>query len=253
MPSHRASRRAWACAAPFGLPDQPGRAEQRITDDDGDAGQQAERAQPVEPASGIGACLDMDALKDGAERDPLRQRGDARAERERDVPQRPVTRIAPAELERDAAEDQPEQHCDDQRVGRRQDDRIGEREGGEQAAAAHHQPGLVAVPDRRDRVHRLVALVADREAREEDADAEIEAVHDDIGEDREADDPGPDDGEIDAAHRRYSAAGIASPTAGAGVMPAARCGMWGGSGSPGSGGLAIRRSRYIVPAPNAKK
>ncbi len=110
-----------------------------------------------------------------------------------------MPRIAPAELEGDAAQHEAEQHRDQRRIERGQDDRIGQREGGHQAPAAQHQPGLVAVPDRRDAVHRDVPLMADLEAGEEDADAQIEAVHDDIGDDREADDPGPDDGEVDHA------------------------------------------------------
>ena len=101
--------------------------------------------------------------------------------------------IAPAELEGDAAEDEAEQHRGQRRVERRQDDRVGERKGGEQPAAAEHQPGLVAVPHRRDRVHRLVALLADAEGGEEDADAEVEPVHHHIGGDGEGDDERPDD------------------------------------------------------------
>ena len=185
------ARRAWS--APFGLPDQPAGAEQGIADDQAGAGQQAERRQPVPPAAGIGAALDRDALEQRAERDPLREGRDQRAEEEAGIPEFAVAGIAPAELEGDAAEDEAEQHRDQRRVERGQDDRISEREGGEQPAAAEHQPGLVAVPDRRDRVHRLVALLADREAREEDADAEIEPVHHHIGRDREGDDEGPDD------------------------------------------------------------
>ena len=122
---------------------------------------------------------------------PLREAPRPPSPRRRRRPNGAVARVAPAELEGDAAEHQPQQHRDHQRIGRGQDDRIGEREGGEQAAAAHHQPGLVAVPDRRDGVHRLVALLAHREAGEQDADAEVEAVHHHIGEHGEGDDRRP--------------------------------------------------------------
>jgi hypothetical protein len=105
-------------------------------------------------------------------------------------------RIAPAELEGDAAEDEAEQHRGERRVERRQDDRVGQWKGREQPAAAQHQPGLVAVPDRRDRVHRLVPLLADAKAGKEDADAEIEAVHDHVHRDGKGDQERPDDGEI---------------------------------------------------------
>ena len=53
----------------------------------------------------------------------------------------------------------------DREIDRRDDDGEGERERREQADAAQHQPGLVAVPDRRDRVHHQVARgVVGREA-----------------------------------------------------------------------------------------
>jgi hypothetical protein len=42
-----------------------------------------------------------------------------------------------------------------------------------------------------------VLLLLAPHQREEDADAEVEAVEDDIGEDREGDQAGPDEGEIE--------------------------------------------------------
>jgi hypothetical protein len=105
-----------------------------------------------------------------------------------------VPRIAPAELERDAAKHQAEQHRDDRRVHCRHQDGESERERRHQPAAAQHQPGLVAIPYRRDRVHRLVALLADTERREQDADAQIESVHHDVHEHGEGDDERPDIG-----------------------------------------------------------
>ena len=145
----------------LGLPVQPAGAEQGIAGDHARAGQQAERRQPVPPAAAIGAAFDRDALQQRAERDPLRERRDQRARGEAEIPDVPVAGIAPAEFERDAAEHEAEQHRDQRRVERGHHDRISEREGGEQPAAAEHQPGFVAVPDRRDRIHRGVALAAD--------------------------------------------------------------------------------------------
>ena len=158
---------------------------------------------------------------------PLREGRDERAACESDIPQRPMAGIAPAELEGDAAEDETQQHGDNRRVEGRQDDRISEREGGEEAAAAEHEPGLVAVPHRRDRVHRNVALLARRERREQEADAEVEPVHDHIGEDREGDEHRPQ-----ASRGRPNKAWAhpagwrwrSGSTAGAGVTPAARMG-----------------------------
>ena len=89
-----------------------------------------------------------------------------------------------AELEGDAAQDEPDEHEDDGEVKRRHHDRVGEREGCEQPAAAHHQPGLVAVPEGRDRAHHGVAvLVAGRE-REERAETEVVAAEQYIEEHR---------------------------------------------------------------------
>jgi len=48
-----------------------------------------------------------------------------------------------------------------------------------------HQPGFVAVPDRRDAVHDDVAVGLLRKQRKQDAEAEIEAVHHDIDETRQ--------------------------------------------------------------------
>ncbi len=100
----------------------------------------------------------------------------------------------PAKLEGDAAEDEAEQHDDDRQVERRHDHRIGERKSDEQASAAEHQPRLVAVPERRHRVHHHVAALFLGREREENAEPEIEAVEDDVKRHRDADDAGPDDG-----------------------------------------------------------
>src|SRR3546814_3908830 len=66
--------------------------------------------------------------------------------------------------------------------------------------AAQDQPGFVAVPDGGNRIHRRVALRAAAEHRKQDADAEVEAVHHDIGEDGEGDDAGPYGRQVEIAH-----------------------------------------------------
>eukprot|EP01137_Pigoraptor_chileana_P025195 Opistho-2@94286 len=185
------------------LPDQPGRAQERVSGDDTDAGQQAERGQPVEPSPGIGPAPGLDAfddgdpLKDRAQDHALRHSGDDRADGERDVPERPVAWIAPPELERDAAKHEAQQHRDHQRICGGQYDAVGERKGREESAAAQHQPCLIAVPNRSGRIHGLIPFLADGEEGKQDADPEVEAVHDDIGEDGEGDDEGPDDRQIE--------------------------------------------------------
>ena len=61
-------------------------------------------------------------------------------------------------------------------IERRQHDGVGEREGREQPAAAEHEPGLVAVPEGRDRVHHGVAVLVRGGEREQHAEAEIVAA-----------------------------------------------------------------------------
>jgi len=74
-----------------------------------------------------------------------------------------------AELEGDAAEHQRDEHDEQRQVEGRQERGVGEREGAEQAGSAQHQPGLVEIPDRRDRVHGRIALALVPEPREQDA------------------------------------------------------------------------------------
>ena len=102
--------------------------------------------------------FDRDALHERAERDALRERRDGGTARERPVPQELAALVFQRELERDAAKDEPEQQRDHRRIQRRHHDRVGERKDREEPAAAQHEPGLVAVPHRRDGVHHLVAV-----------------------------------------------------------------------------------------------
>ncbi|MNT20205.1 hypothetical protein D3C72_1555060 [compost metagenome] len=180
----------------MGLHDQPGGAEQRIADDDGDAGDDRERCQPVPPTAGIGAIFDRNALNQRPERDALREGGQHRAAGESPVPEILGPSRAPAVLEGDATEDEADDHGDNRRVERRQNGRIGKRKHRHQAAAAQHEPGLVAVPDGRDRIHHHVAIMLLRKEREEDADTEVEPVEDDIGEIGKGDEGRPDECEI---------------------------------------------------------
>src|SRR5690606_10549442 len=59
-----------------------------------------------------------------------------------------------------------------------------------------HQPGLVAVPERRHRTHHLVALPFVFCKRKKDADAQIKAVENDVERHRGADQSGPDHGKM---------------------------------------------------------
>ena len=81
--------------------------------------------------------------------------------------------------------------------------------------AAEDQPGLVAVPDRRDGVHHGALVLLGREP-VQNADPEIEAVEQHVEEHAEPDDEGPDGNEVEksAAHRDHSAAGGWAPGTG---------------------------------------
>ena len=85
-----------------------------------------------------------------------------------------------------------EQHEQHREIHRRDDDGEGQRKGREQCEAAEHEPCLVAVPDRRDRVHDEVARLQVGLEAVEDADAEIEAVEQHIEEDAGGEDDRPE-------------------------------------------------------------
>src|SRR3546814_7872550 len=102
--------------------------------------------------------------------------------------------IPPTELECNAPKDQAQQHGNEGGVKRRQDDGIGERKRRKQPSPAQHKPGFISVPNRSDAVHRLVALIPDRQTGKEKNDTNLKAVHDDTGRDGKGDDASTDDG-----------------------------------------------------------
>ena len=102
-----------------------------------------------------------------------------------------------AEFERNAAKDQAQQHEDQWQIQGRQQDRIRERERGQQTGTTEHQPGLVAVPDRGDSVHHDIAFITIGHEWKQDADPQIEAIHDDVHKNAEEDNHGPNDRKID--------------------------------------------------------
>jgi hypothetical protein len=115
-----------------------------------------------------------------SDRRPLHESRRQRAEEEAPVPHRSHSLAAFPELEGDTAEDQPEQHQRDRQIECRQKNCIDHREGGEQAGSDQDQPGLVAVPERGDGVHHREAVLLAARGTEQDADAEVVAVEDDI-------------------------------------------------------------------------
>jgi hypothetical protein len=101
-----------------------------------------------------------------------------------------------AELERHAAHHQPDQHRRHRQVERAEDLAVRGGERDQQQADAEHQPGLVRVPERPDRGHHAVLLVAARR-RHQHAHAEVVAVEHHVGEDRRAHQNGEDDRQVD--------------------------------------------------------
>ena len=123
------------------------------------------------------------AADDVAQRDAEHQRQRRGRETEHDVtraaPQR-VVELVP-ELEAEPAADQQPEHDDQPEVEAAERAGVRLRERHEQHAAAGEQPDLVAVPDRPDRRRRLLALLlVARQEEVQRADAEVEAVEDDV-------------------------------------------------------------------------
>ena len=150
------------------------------------------------------AAFCLKALNERAEHNALREGANDGAVVKGVIPEGPMFGVAVAELECDAAKDERQQHDDDRKVDRWNDDRECERESGHKRKSAKHQPGLVAVPDRRDRVHDQIARIAIGRESIEYAHAQIEAVQEHIEKDADAKHERPDGHEINngLSHRR---------------------------------------------------
>src|SRR6202163_999577 len=122
--------------------------------------------------------------------------------------------VAVAEFEGEPAEDQRQQHQEDREIDGGNDDGESDREGGQQADAAENEPGFVAIPDRRDRVHHQFARAAVGREVVEHADAEIKTVERDIEEDADGEYGGPDRNEVERGHQRVSPVAGASASIG---------------------------------------
>ena len=97
-----------------------------------------------------------------------------------------------AELEGHAAQDQARQHEQQRQIEGREQRRIDDRKGAPQDDAGHHEPGLVAVPDRRHRAqHRAPPRLVARQA-EQHADAEIEPVEQHVEQNADGQDGDPE-------------------------------------------------------------
>ena len=141
------------------------------------------RREPAELAAGIFAVRDRQAFHQGADRHALDEGRDQRTAGEAQIPDPAQPFRLVAKLERHAAQDQAQQHDDKGKIEGRQQRRIDDRESAPQDHRGDHQPGLVAVPDRRDGAqHRAAPGFAVRQA-EQHADAEIETVEQHVEQD----------------------------------------------------------------------
>ena len=188
---------------PFRLQDHVDRAVHREQRHRRDADQQGKRVEQIQEHSReLAPGVQGHPPHDVAERDAHQERRENAREREAGVPQDtpPGHRLLAPELNRDGAENQGEQEEDERVVEAREDGRVHFRKGREQRAAAGHQPDLVPVPHRADRVqHQPPVLVLFRKQMQ-NADAQIEPVEDRITGQQDADQRVPDHMEIEEVH-----------------------------------------------------
>ena len=166
-----------ALKRPFAAQDEPGGPEQHVA-----AAQPAAHEQREQLVAEAG----IESRNVAPEHVALRERGDEGAEPEQPVPQLAVPAFGlDAELERHAAQHEADQHRDHRKVEGAEDHPVRHRERDQQQSHAEHEPGLVRVPEGRDRRdhHALFVGVA---RGHEHADAEVVAVQHDVGEDRRA-------------------------------------------------------------------
>ena len=138
---------------------QPAGAQQRIRNAQSQAAEQGKRRKPVKHPAAETAAADREAVDHRADNHPLGEGGQNRTAHKGAIPERAVRwRRVKAEFKSDAAENKPDQHQGEGDRQRIDNYRIGQWKSAKQPRAAEHQPGLVAIPDRRDAVHHDVAI-----------------------------------------------------------------------------------------------
>src|SRR5215207_5887398 len=138
--------------------DEPARADQRVAHYESCSAHETEGREPIERSAGKLTTLHPYSLQQPAEHYSLRERRNGRAGCERNIPFALMRLGDPAKLECDTAEYEREQHHDQRHVERGGDDRISQGKCNEQSAATEYEPGLVAIPKRRDGVHHVIAI-----------------------------------------------------------------------------------------------
>src|SRR5262249_51089738 len=144
------------------------------TEQEREAGQECKWGKKIERGAGELPAADPKSLDEGAEHHALREGGDCRAVTECIVPKGLALCVPKTEFKGDATEDERQQHDQNGEIHRRDDDGERKRKGSQEPEAAKYQPGLIAVPDWRDRVHDRVARGRIGREAEQHANAEVE-------------------------------------------------------------------------------
>ncbi len=234
---------------PFGFHHQPTGTQQRISDHQPQAAHHAKGRQPIEYAAGDLSVLDAYFLQQSTQYQPLRKCRNGRTGGKRHIPLAMMRLGDTAKLEGHATKDQCQHHHDHRQIHCRHDHRICKRKCDQQPVAAQHQPGFIAIPERRDGIHHLVAFHLLRKEREKNADAQVESVQHHIHRHRSADHQCPNDRQrvLQILDHGGSCPGYAadngrfgSPSGGGGAAPA---------GTPRATSLRI----YQMPMPKVAK
>ncbi|MNN28634.1 hypothetical protein D3C81_1422130 [compost metagenome] len=176
----------------FGLDQQPGAAQQRISNDQAQAAKQWKWRKPVKSAAHEHPIDHWNPSDVCANRDALAERCQQGATDKGHIPDMASCGAGlEAKLERHATKDQPRQHEHQRQVQRFQDHRVGQWKRPVKCRATEYQPGFVTVPDRCDGVHHHIALLRIRDQWEKNAQAQVEAIHDDVHHHAKGDDDAP--------------------------------------------------------------
>ena len=161
---------------PFTLQYQPTRAEQGVTKYQAQAGEDRERVHPAERSARVLPVDHWNSPHHRTDGGALHEGDHDGTPEEARVPQREQALAASAKLKRDTPKNQTEEQQQHRNVERAEKHRVDHRERGKQACADDHQPCLVAVPERRDGIEHVLAMLLGLGGTEQDSDAEIEPV-----------------------------------------------------------------------------
>ena len=159
------------------------------------AEQRVEVEEIPEAAGEVAARVDRHAVEQVREGDaPDERRADAR-DRVQPGPEAEPARVmvALAPLERQHAHDQEHEQQQQRDVEAREHRRVPRRERREHGGARDHEPDLVAVPNRADRAeHHVAVFLVPRQDRQQQPDAEVEALEHEVAPEEEGDDAEPE-------------------------------------------------------------